>query len=497
MGFMGFRVMSDSADFSKEAVGRGAIWSILNNTVSQVLVLVVFLVTARFVSIDDFGIMAICFVVIEGFRQIAIEGIATAITARKNPDERDYSACFLLTLAISFVGAAAVYLAAMPLAGLFKNPEIGPALQIVAALLPAIGLSRTHEAWLAKHMKFKSLALRSLISIVIGGAVGIAMAINGFGLMSLIAQQLLTAIVGVLFLWTASGWRPSFKTDIETMMRLFHESRFIFLTNTTNFVTFQTDIFFATYYLGVAATGIYNAGKRIILALSMIISTALGRVTLPTFANVQDDLGKLGRSYLQAVSYTSTLTAPIYAGLMALSPQIIFILLGPTWADAAPVVAILAISAFIVTFGQYNSNILLVRGKSHVQSLLSLGYAITNIIVFVIFARYGLLALAWAYSLRVLVLFPISVAITLRILNLSPMAYLKTLYPAIPAAMGMAAIVYEASVLLSLHAVFEVMILVPAGAVIYGGLIFLMDRKGTMDMVKLGIAILKKSPVKK
>jgi len=489
--------MSDSADFSKESIGRGAIWSILNNTVSQVLVLAVFLVTARFVSIEAFGIMAICIVVIEGFRQIAIEGIATAITARKNPDERDYSACFLLTLGISFIGAAVVYLAAFPLAALFKNPDIGPALQIVAALLPAIGLSRTHEEWLTKHMKFKSLALRSLISILIGGAVGITMAVNGFGLISLITQQLLTALIGVIFLWTASGWRPSFKTDLDAMMRLFHESRFIFLTNTTNFVTYQTDIFFATYYLGAAATGIYNAGKRIILALSMIISNALGRVTLPTFANVQDDLITLRSSYLQAVSYTTTLTAPIYAGLMALSSPIILILLGPTWAEAAPVVAILALSAFIVTFGQYNNNILLVRRKSHVQSILSLVYAITNIIVFVIFARYGLIALAWAYSLRVLILFPISVTITLRTLGLSPLAYLKTLYPAIPAAIGMAAIVYEASLLLSLHAIFEVMILVPVGAVIYGALLFLMDRKGTMEMIKLAQSVLRKSPAKK
>jgi len=482
--------MSVEGNFSKESIGRGAIWSILNNTVSQVLVLAVFLITARFVSQEAFGIMAICFVVIEAFRQIAIESIATAITARKAPAEEDYTACFLLTLFISFIGAAAVYAMATPLSIWFKNPEIAPALEIVAALLPAIGLSRTHEAWLTKHMRFKSLALRSLISIILGGGVGIYLAVTGHGLIALIAQQLLTAVAGVIFLWTASGWRPQLTTNLAAMRRLFHESRFIFATNTTNFITFQTDIFFATYYLGAAATGIYNAGKRIVLALNMILSNALARVTLPSFAHVQDDPEKLKKTYLNAVGYTALLTAPIYAGLMALSGPLILILLGDQWVEAAPVVTILTLASFIATFGQYNGDILLVRGKSHVQTTLSLIYAVVNILVFLIFARYGLYAMAWAYSLRVLLLFPISVGITLKTLSLSPWAYLRTLYPAVPAAAGMAAIVFELSLIIKSPAVVEVLLLIPLGAALYATLIFMIDRKGTMDIYRLCMDIL-------
>ena len=67
-----------SQKHSVRAIGFGALWSILNNSAAQGLSLLIFLVTARFVSLEDFGVMAVSFLFIEGFRQIILHSIGTA-----------------------------------------------------------------------------------------------------------------------------------------------------------------------------------------------------------------------------------------------------------------------------------------------------------------------------------------------------------------------------------------------------------------------------------
>jgi O-antigen/teichoic acid export membrane protein len=85
-----------TAVMSKGAIGRGAAWSILNQSTGQILVMMVFLITARFVSKESFGIMALCMVVLEGFRQIWAQSVGTSITAKTDPTDRDYNAAFMV-----------------------------------------------------------------------------------------------------------------------------------------------------------------------------------------------------------------------------------------------------------------------------------------------------------------------------------------------------------------------------------------------------------------
>lgn len=482
--------MSDPAQHSVVTVGRGTIWSLLNNSISQFLVLGVFLVTARFVSKEDFGVMAICFVVIELFRQVSVESIGIALTAKKDASDKDYNASFLLNLCIGFVSAGLLFLCAPLIADFLNNNDITNAMQMVSILLLTAGLSRTHETWLSRHMKFKSLALRSLISIIAGGVIGIVMAVQGWGLTALIAQQLITSVVGVIFLWGTTAWRPSFRTDKKSITDLLFSAKHIMLTGLANFANGQSDTFFAAYYLGPVATGVYNAAKRITFALNALVSTALGKVSLPVFAVIQKNPETLKISFLKAVAYTTLLTAPFYAGIIALSPDFVLILLGESWADVAPVLAVLTVAAYLTTIGQYNQNIFLVSGKSHWQTLLSSTYGISNIILFILVARYGLLALACAFTLRAIVLYPLSAGGALYLLKIPVWQYLRQIMPSILAASCMGGAVFFAGENMDFGTIARLAILVPFGVVVYVALIILFDRKTTIEALQIARTVI-------
>jgi O-antigen/teichoic acid export membrane protein len=130
---------------SKGAIGKGVAWSILNQSVGQILVLLVFLVTARFVPKDAFGIMAISMLVVEAFRQIWAESVGTSIAAKKDPTDRDYNAGFLVIAAGGLVSAIIVFLLAGFIARLMHHAEIADTLRWISLLLLTGGLSWTHE----------------------------------------------------------------------------------------------------------------------------------------------------------------------------------------------------------------------------------------------------------------------------------------------------------------------------------------------------------------
>jgi O-antigen/teichoic acid export membrane protein len=472
----------------KASVGQGAFWSIVNNGLTQFLSLAVFLVTARFVSTEAFGIMAVCFLIIETFRQIAVESIGTAVTAKTRPTDKDYNAAFLLILGIGLAGAGAMYVTAPLIARMLDQAALEHALQMTSILLVTTGLSRTHESWLSVHMQFKSLAVRSLLSICCGGAVGIYMAVQGYGLLSLIAQQLTTAVIGLLFLWTSTSWRPGLSTDRQSVKDLWGNARHLGLTGLANFVNGQSDTFFAIHYLGIHATGIYNAAKRIVFALNAVLSNALGRVALPAFADMQDNPERLRFNFLRIVGYTSMITAPLFAGIAVLAPEMVHLLLGPRWAETAPIISILCVATYLATLTQYTQSIFFVCRKAHWQSTLSFVHAGVNIVLYFLFAKYGLVALALAYSTRAAVLIPFSMYAALRLIGAKAGRLLKKILPSIGAAAIMFACLWHLKTYVDAGALMRAVVLVPLGGVIYAAALCVLDFPAVKDLVHMARA---------
>jgi O-antigen/teichoic acid export membrane protein len=411
--------------------------------------------------------MAMAMLSIELFRQILIESVGTCFYARKSPTAEDYNAGFM----IIFVGGAStgllIFLLAEPIAELFGHGELATTLRWISALLVTAGLSKMHEIWLTKHLQFRVLALRSVVSIGIGGAIGIGLAIKGYGIVSLIAQQIISAVIAAAWLWRASTWRPSLDFGWPQVAEILRYGKFISLNATANFFAGQGDVLLSSLYLGPAATGVYSAAKRLLTAVALIIGSGLNSVALPALAAVSDNEEKLARAYLTGVGLTAMLSAPLYAGLAALAPDIIAVLMGDNWADAAPVLAILAIIGFNRTITQYSLNILLIRQKAHWQTTLAFCDAALNIGLLLLVARHGLIYLAGAFVVKTLILSPVINRLALNLLKIGYLQLLRrTLLPITLALLTAALIAYVRS-LCALGAVSNLLIFVPAGAGLY------------------------------
>ena len=208
--------------------------------------------------------------------------------------------------------------------------------------------------------------MRSTISTLIGGGVGIAIALTGYGLTGLVTNQVLTAMVSMILLWRALPWRPHFRFSRESGRRIMATALPHGVTQSLLFLAQNFDTALITYLVGPAGGGLYAAAKRVTLAVSIAIWGPLSAVSLPAFAEVTDDAPRFGNVTVRVSSLITGVTAPLFIGIAITAPSLIPALFGTRWQAAAPIMTVLALFAVVSPMTGILNQILLSFGRARI-----------------------------------------------------------------------------------------------------------------------------------
>ena len=411
--------MTKEAELSNRSVGRAAIWATLANSVGQGLSLIMFLVMSRFVSPEDYGAVAIALILVEIFRQIGIDPPALAVLSKAEPTQQDFNNCFIMMLGFALVVAASLFFSAEGIAWLLGRPTVADALHPIAWMLVFMALWRTHEAWLARHMMFRALFVRMLVASMIGGAVGITLGILEYGMWALVVQQLTFASVSVIAVWSASAWRPQLRAVWSGIWEIFTFGRPIAVAGGFNILSKQADIVICGFFLGLERAGVYNGAKRLNLALQLMLNEAMKQVALPSLARVAADDAQLRAGFIKSLSMVSFVAVPIYLGVSAVSVDLVGLLFGEKWGDVGPILTIIAIASLFHAMEELILTTFLAKDRPNWMMYFNAVSAVTNLGVIALAAPFGLETMAWAYTIRVMLFFPVVLGVALRLTGLS------------------------------------------------------------------------------
>jgi PST family polysaccharide transporter len=188
----------------RAAAARGVGWSALQASASRLLSAVVFVLLARLLEPDAFGVVAVASVFVAFMTVLVDQGFSQALVQRPSLDREHLDTAFWANLAASAVVVALVVGAAGPVADLFDEPDLAPILRALSLALVASALGGVPTALLRRRLAFASLALRGLLSVAAGGVAGVAAALAGFGAWSLVIQLVVQAGVETAVVWSAS-----------------------------------------------------------------------------------------------------------------------------------------------------------------------------------------------------------------------------------------------------------------------------------------------------
>ncbi|MFN2557375.1 MAG: lipopolysaccharide biosynthesis protein [Nitriliruptorales bacterium] len=350
---------------------RGALpWAFVMNGGQQAVTLLVSMVLAAVVGPAVYGLVAMANVYIAFLDMLLQQGMVPAIVQRKDLQEAHLDTAFWLVMASGVV----LPLSGIALSGWWADvnrmPDLAPVIVALSALLPIRSLVVVQDAILRRAMDFRALAFRTNLSALAGGAVGISMALQGYGVWSLVAQQLTAAATEVLVLWTASRWRPRVRFSVRAARELLSFTSGSALSSMGAFIHTRADALLIGLFFGPTAVGLYRLAAKLVESLKTLAIKTLQAVSLPELSRFQDNPRVFNERFLDIVRFSTWVAAPLF-GALALTSGPLVSLLGEEWAGSAAAITALSLVGFSSALGGFSGSILQALGRPHLLAVLT------------------------------------------------------------------------------------------------------------------------------
>jgi PST family polysaccharide transporter len=425
----------------RRKVARGLTWTMLHTWGGQGLSLVVFLVLARLLTPDQFGLVALAAVFVALAQLIVDQGFGDAIIQRAGVTRAHLDTAFW----VAVITGAALSLTGIALAGiiadLLRQPPLAPILRVLSLAFMVSALSSTQMAILRRELAFRSLALRGLLSIGAGGAVGITMAFLGFGAWALVGQQVAAGLVSAVALWRVSPWRPGLQVSWPIFRELFSFGIKVVGSDTLTFLSRNSDNLLIGVFLGPIPLGIYAVAYRILDTSQKVLVGVAMRLAFPALARLQTEPDRMRRAYLNMTRVGGSAILPGYIGFALVAPEMTVFLFGHRWAESGPVASVLFLIGPVLSLQAFSGSLLTAAGHPAVVFRFRLITTITNIVGFLIGVQFGIMAVAFAYSIRGYLLLPLNLSLQRRYGNVPTGEYLGQLRGTALATIAMSVVV--------------------------------------------------------
>jgi len=379
-------------------MASGAFLLSLANALRLGLQMLMLPVLARILGPEAYGIMGLAMPFILFVNLFADAGLGGALVRETSPSKELVSTVFWTTMLLSVVLAVLLGAAAWPLAAALGRPEVAPVVASLTSLLILGGLNAVPTAQVVREERFSVLARADILSPLAGSACAIAAAFAGWGVWSLVVQQVVLWGVRLGLLWTAvkfkAGW--TFKPRILGRLSVFGANSvgagFMELASR------NLDNVVVGAILGVTSLGHYSMAYQLVRMPEMLVVGPMYTALFPRTAQLADKPDEVSRVFLDSLRGMALICAPALAGLAVVSGPFTAVVLGEKWAPAAPVLMWLSPAGFVLCVMGLMTALLLGLGFSAIRLRLSTIFAATTLVGIVIGAQFSVVGVAIGLS---------------------------------------------------------------------------------------------------
>lgn len=365
---MGERGILQSPDVSPgHSLGSAMRWSYVMDGGRQAITSVITLVLAALLGPEAFGVIAMALVYLALLELVLKQGMGAAVVQREDLRGAHLDTAFWIVMgtALALTGVSAGLSGWW--AGVNRTPELQPVILGLTAMIPLQGLTVVQEALLRRRFRFRSLALRTNVSVLCGGALGVGLALAGFGVWALVAQQVGTVLVATAVLWAVSGWRPGMRVSAGAARELLGFSTGSFLGSLGVFLINRSDALLIGLFFGPVVVGLYRLASRLIEAVVGITVSALMSVSLPELSRAQHDPVRFKRGVLRLTWISAALTLPPL-GLLAGASEGVLGVVGQEWLPAAWALRLLCVAGAVRALFAFTGPMLQALGRPYEQA---------------------------------------------------------------------------------------------------------------------------------
>ena len=329
---------------SEETTGKAFVWKLLERFGVLGVQFVLQIILARILSPEHYGMLSIMIIFTTLANVFIQNGFNTSLIQGKQVNEEDYSSVLWVSLSIAIVLYVAIFLLSPVIGSFYNMQEIVWPLRILAIMLFPGALTSVLLAKVSREMAFKKVFYSNAIGVVISGVISIIIAVNGGGLWALVAQTLINSFIVCIVMSIVSKLRIRLVCNLIRVRILFSYGWKLLVSSLLDAVYQDINSLVIGKKYDSNTLGYYNRGQQFPQFLINAINGSVQSVLLPAMSKKQDDKMLVKEMTRNSVTISSFLVFPIMAGLAAVAPALIEILLTEKWLPCVPYMQICCIT---------------------------------------------------------------------------------------------------------------------------------------------------------
>lgn len=377
---------------------QSLIWKYFERTGTQFVQFIVQIILARLLLPADFGVIALLTVFVNLAQVFVQSGFNTALIQAKNPDDRDFSSVFYLSLGVAGILYVVLFISAPAISAFYNMPSLTRVLRVLSLILFFGAVNSIQNAVVSREFKFKQLFFSSLGAILLSGTIGVYLAYSGYGTWALVWQQLTNSFFLCMIMLITVKWRPRLLFSLERLSKLFSFGWKLLVSGLLDTGYREMQNLVIGKMFSASDLGFYNRGRMFPQVVVGNIDGSIQSIMLPALSQVQDDPRRIKEMMRRAITMSAFIIAPLMAGMIATAEPIVRIVLTDKWLPSVPFMQICCISFTFYPIHTANLSAIKAIGRSDIflkleiyKKLLGIAVLVVTIILF-----RSVIAIAWS-----------------------------------------------------------------------------------------------------
>lgn len=383
----------------KEKAVRGGLARLCGQAAILVLRLGFMATMAHLLDPGEFGLVAMVSVVTGVYGLFSTAGLSMATIQQASVTDGQISTLFWINILVGTILCLLCLATAPLLVSFYHEPRLFwvTVTMGVGFVFSAGGVQ--HSALLQRQLRYVALAMTETFSLLVSFALGIVMALGGFGYWALVGSTIAAPAINTASVWAIAAWMPGMPrprgAGIYPMLRF---GGTITLNNLVVYFAYNLDKLLLGRFWGADALGLYGRAYQLLNVPTSNLHSAVGGVVFSALSRLQDDPVRLRSYFLKGYSLVNSMTVPISVFGALFADDIVLVVFGPNWADAAAMFRLL--TPTILVLGIINPTGWLIQSVGLQGRSLRIAFVIAplTIAAYLVGLPYGPNGVAFAFS---------------------------------------------------------------------------------------------------
>lgn len=345
--------MSNSLNNSPDSYGKkvmvGAAFMVVTRFSIRLLGLVSVTILARLLTPEDFGVFGTAALVLAFFILLKEIGFGAALIKTENVTKEDIDTLWTMRLILGAITATALLLFSGIIADFLKEPRVIEVLRLMA-LIPIVDcLYSPASPFQVKAFKFGQNFLLKTIDKLVRVIAVIILALTLQSYWALVYGTLLASFLGVIVSHIAMPYLP--RLTLVNRQKYLAFSFWNYCRGLAKYIASSADEFVVRASENSSFFGIYHVSRDLSRVLIAELISPLGEALLPALVKFTNESERFRKAIFDTVGAYLIVGFAVSIGIVLTADEIVLILLGEQWAQAALFLALVAIGTACIRWG--------------------------------------------------------------------------------------------------------------------------------------------------